>query len=39
MNMIDERWRKELYPESYRCGLHEIQDSGSAINQVEWSGV
>ncbi|ERE75798.1 coiled-coil domain-containing protein 15 [Cricetulus griseus] len=32
-DMIDERWRKELYPESYRCGLHEIQDSGSAINQ------
>ncbi|XP_040585992.1 coiled-coil domain-containing protein 15 isoform X7 [Mesocricetus auratus] len=30
---VDERWRKELYPECYRCDLHEIQDSGSATKQ------
>ncbi|XP_075822469.1 coiled-coil domain-containing protein 15 isoform X4 [Microtus pennsylvanicus] len=36
-DMINERWKKELYPECYRYGLHEIQDPDSACKQVEWS--
>ncbi|XP_055478066.1 coiled-coil domain-containing protein 15 isoform X2 [Psammomys obesus] len=32
-DIIDERWGKELYPECYGCGLHEIQDPGSASKQ------
>ncbi|XP_026634757.1 coiled-coil domain-containing protein 15 [Microtus ochrogaster] len=32
-DMINERWKKELYPECYRYGLHEIQDPDSACKQ------
>ncbi|XP_038180446.1 coiled-coil domain-containing protein 15 [Arvicola amphibius] len=34
---INERWKKELYPECYRYSVHEIQDPDSACKQVEWS--
>nr|XP_048304698.1 coiled-coil domain-containing protein 15 isoform X3 [Myodes glareolus] len=32
-DMINERWKKELYPECCRCGLHEIQDPDSTCKQ------
>jgi hypothetical protein len=33
--VTDERWRKELFPKCHGYGLHEIQDPGSAREQVE----